>query len=169
VAYRERIDTNPAELRVYSTNTRTLRPYVRTAGNVIEGVFSPDGHFVAYSSEETGRWEVSVTTFPEPRQTWSLTTDGARVLSWSADGREIMVATSSGHIAAYSVTTAGGEFTHGEAQILARNVGFDAPYARPTRDHSRIIVRVPKDAERDSGEIRLLFGWTSALNARREK
>jgi hypothetical protein len=77
-----------------------------------------------------------------------------------------MVATLSGHIAAYPVNIAGGEITRGQPQTLVNNVGFDAPFARPTRDHSRIVVRVPKDLEKDTGEIRLLFGWASALNAR---
>ena len=54
---------------------------------------------------ESGRYEVYVTTFPERRQTWPLTTEGGRVLSWRADGREILVATLSGHIAAYPVST----------------------------------------------------------------
>ena len=43
--------------------------------------------------------------------------------------------------------------------MLIRNLGFEAPFARTTRDHSRILVRVPKDADRDKGEIRLLFVW----------
>jgi hypothetical protein len=56
-------------------------------------------------------------------------------------------------------------FSHAEAQILIRNVGFDAPFARPTRDHSRILARVPKDVDKDRGDIRLLFGWAAGLPA----
>ena len=44
-------------------------------------------------------------------------------------------------------------------QIPIRNVGFDAQFARAARDHSHILIRVPKDADKDKGEIRLLFGW----------
>ena len=36
-------------------------------------------------------------------------------------------------------------------------------FALATRDHSRILVRVPKDADKDRGEIRLLFGWAKGL------
>jgi Tol biopolymer transport system component len=128
-------------------------------------MFSPDDRFVAYSSAETGRFEVYVSTFPDRHQTWPLTTDGARVLSWRADGKEILVATRTGHIAAYPVNTTGGAFIAGKPQILVRNVGVDAMYARPTRDHSRIVIRVPKDADKDLGEIRLLFGWAKDLRS----
>jgi len=50
-------------------------------------------------------------------------------------------------------------------QDQLRNVGFDARYARATPDHSRILVRLAKDAEKDKGEIRLLFGWARSLQA----
>ena len=63
------------------------------------------------------------------------------------------------------MTTAGGNFSAGAAEILIRNVGFDARYARATPDHSRILIRVPKDAEKDRGEIRLLFGWAKGLQS----
>jgi Tol biopolymer transport system component len=150
-------------LHVWSTKTNTLSPFVDSSN---DGVFSPDTQFVAFTSSDTGRDEVSVTTFPARRQTWSLTTDGGNVLSWSADGREILVGTLSGHIVAYPVTTGGGSFSAGAPQVLIRNVGFDAQYARATRDHSRILVRAPKDADQDRGEIRLLFGWTKGLGGR---
>jgi Tol biopolymer transport system component len=147
------------ELRVWSARTQTLAPYVKASGNVVDAVFSPDGRFVAYSSLESGRYEVYVTTFPERRQPWTLTTDGARVLSWRRDGKEILVGTLTGHVVAYPVDMSSGLFTNGAPQTLIRNVGFDVINARPTADHSRIVVRVPKDIEKDKGEIRLLFGW----------
>lgn len=166
VAWNENPATAHAELRFWSRSKRTLTPYVKANGIVWEGAFSPDGRYVAYSSTETGRFEVFVTTFPEPRQTWPVTTDGARVLSWRDDGRELLVATLTGHIAAIPVQTTVTQFSAGQPQILLRNVGFDAPFARPTRDHSRIVVRVPRDADKDRGEIGLLFGWADGLRNR---
>ena len=164
VSYDTYTGNSNEELRVWSVKSRTLMPYVK-AGDTQLGVFSPDTRFVAFDSSDTGRAEVYVTTFPDRHQTWPLTTDGARVLSWRADGKEILVATLSGHIAAYPVSTTGGNFSAGTPQILVRNVGFDARYSRATSDHSRILVRLAKDAEKDKGEIRLLFGWARTLQA----
>jgi Tol biopolymer transport system component len=95
--------------------------------------FSPRDDFIAYTSQESGRPEVYVTTFPDHRQTWPLTTDGGQVVGWRKDGREILVATLSGHIAAYPVTTEGG-FSHGEPTTLVRNLSSLAAYtvATPT-------------------------------------
>ena len=122
---------------------------------------------MAFTSGETGRAEVYITTFPERRQTWPLTADGGRVLSWRADGREILVATLAGQIVAYPVSTTGGSFSADAGEILMRNVGFDARFARAMPDHSRILIRVPKDAEKDRREIRLLFGWAERLQRRK--
>jgi hypothetical protein len=84
------------------------------------------------------------------------------VLSWRNDGREILVATLSGHIAAYPVSTDGG-FSHGEPTTRVRDIGSLAAYSTAARDHGRILVRVNPDAAKDKGEIRLLFGWQDAL------
>jgi hypothetical protein len=124
--------------------------------------FSPDDSFIAFTSVQSGRPEVYVTTFPDHRQTWPVTTAGGRVLSWSDDGRELLVATPSGHIAAYPVSTTGG-FSHGQPTILVRDVGYAAAYSAVTRDHSRILVRMNPDAAKDKGEIQLMFGWQDAL------
>ena len=163
VKYDEYTESSVNELRVWSPTTNAPTPFIRLSNY---GVFSPDTRMVAFTSWESGRDEVYVTTFPERRQTWPLTTDGGNVLSWSADGKEILVATLSGHIAAYPVSTTGGNFSAGAPQLLIRNIGFDALFATATRDHSRILVRVPKDADKDRGEIRLLFGWANGIGRR---
>jgi hypothetical protein len=117
---------------------------------------------VAFASRESGRPEVYVTTFPDHRQTWPITTEGGQVLSWRSDGREILVATLSGHIVAYPVSTDGG-FSRGQPTTLVHDVGSAAPYSSATRDHSRILIRVSPDAAKDKGEIRLVFGWQQGL------
>jgi hypothetical protein len=160
VSYNPFTSSSPWELRVWSARTNTVSPFAAPADR---GRFSPDGKFVAFNSLDNGRAEVYVTTFPERRQTWPVTTDGGRVISWSANGKELLVATLTGHIAAYPVTTTAGTFTAGVPQVLVRNVGFDVQYALAPPDHSRILVRLPKDADKDRGEMRLLFGWAAGL------
>ncbi len=160
VAYDDYGGPSRTELRALSFRTTTLSPYIASSS---DGVFSPDSRFVAFTSQETGRNEVSVTTFPERRQTWPLTTEGANILGWSANGREILVTTLSGHIQAYPVSTAGGAFAASAPKVLIRNVGINARAARASRDHSRILIRMAKDADKDRGEIRLIFGWQKGL------
>jgi hypothetical protein len=75
------------------------------------------------------------------------------------------VATLSGHIVAYPVTTAGG-FSHGEPTTLARNLGSLAAYTTAMPDHSRLLIRVSPDAAQDKGEVGLLFGWQDGVRQR---
>ena len=154
-------DDDKAYLSSWSFASRTLSRFVGP-GACENAAFSPRDDYVAFTSQESGRPEVYVTTFPGHGRTWPLTTEGGRVLSWSDDGREILVATLSGHIAGYPVSTDGG-FSHGQPTTLVRDVGSAAQYSWATRDHSRILIRVSPDAAKDKGEIRLLFGWQNAL------
>lgn len=82
-----------------------------------------------------------------------------------ANGGEILVATLSGHIAAYPVTIEGG-FSHSEPTTLVRNLGSLAVYTIATPDHSRMVIRVSPDAAQDKGEMRLLFGWQDGVRQR---
>ena len=151
----------------------TAVPLTTTRGFASYPVWSADGKRMAYAyqpsggmdAQESGRPEVYVTTFPERRQTWPLTTDGGQAVGWRKDGREILVATLSGHIAAYPVTTEGG-FSHGEPTTLVRNLGSLAAYTIATPDHSRLLIRVSPDAAQDKGEMRLLFGWQDGVRQR---
>jgi hypothetical protein len=157
-----RVYRDRKELDVWEFASGTLTPFAKVQA-YSEVVFSPDDRYVAFSTPtESGRMEVYVTTFPERRGTWPLTTEGGRVLSWRSDGREILVATLSGHIAAYPVNTESG-FTAGRPVILIQDVGSMAPYSTATSDHSRILIRVNPDAAKDKGEIRVLLNWAEAL------
>ena len=51
--------------------------------------FSPIGRFLAYTSNETGRKEVYVQTFPEHTGKWQISTSGGEQPMWSRDGKEL--------------------------------------------------------------------------------
>jgi hypothetical protein len=52
-------------------------------------VFSPDGHWLAYISDESGRWEVYIRPFPGPGPKLRVSRDGGEEPRWSQDGKEI--------------------------------------------------------------------------------
>jgi dipeptidyl aminopeptidase/acylaminoacyl peptidase len=57
--------------------------------NNMQANFSPDGHLIAYTSDESGKWQVQVQTFPLSDRKWQISTDGGYEPRWSADGHEI--------------------------------------------------------------------------------
>jgi len=52
-------------------------------------IFSPDGRYIAYVSDESGRSEVYVRPYPAGNQKWAVSTDGGQEPVWSRDGREL--------------------------------------------------------------------------------
>jgi len=64
-------------------------PYLQTEFNEHSPKLSPDGHWLAYASNETKRDEVYVQTFPTPGGKWQISTDGGSRPVWSRDGKEL--------------------------------------------------------------------------------
>jgi serine/threonine protein kinase len=64
-------------------------PVVHTPFTEIFPTFSPDGRFIAYQSNESGRAEIYVQTFPNPGGKWQVSTEGGVDTSWRADGKKL--------------------------------------------------------------------------------
>lgn len=62
---------------------------VQSSFDEIQGQFSPDGRWLAYASNESGRYEVYVRTFPETGGTWQISTAGGMQPRWRPDGAEL--------------------------------------------------------------------------------
>jgi dipeptidyl aminopeptidase/acylaminoacyl peptidase len=68
---------------------RTPRAFLDTQFNESAGVFSPDGRWVAYESDESGRTNVYVRPFPSGSESFQISRDGGRSPRWRGDGREL--------------------------------------------------------------------------------
>jgi serine/threonine protein kinase len=74
---------------VLPTDTHAPRVFIATAANEMWGQFSPDGHWIAYQSNETGRFEIYVRPFPGPGAPIPISTSGGVYARWSRDGKEL--------------------------------------------------------------------------------
>jgi eukaryotic-like serine/threonine-protein kinase len=83
------------------------RPFLATPFDENWAVFSPDGRWVAYASDESGRSEVYVTTFPSAAGKWQISSDGGRFPRWRADGKEIVYLSGEGNITSVKVDATG--------------------------------------------------------------
>ena len=68
---------------------RKPQPYLQTQFRENQGQFSPDGHWVAYTSDESGRLEVYVQPFPAAGGKWQISTNGGENPKWRRDGKEL--------------------------------------------------------------------------------
>ncbi len=72
---------------------RQPRAIIQTRFNEAYPDFSPDGHWLAYASDESGRGEVYVQPYPGPGPRQQVSTDGGIGPAWSRDGRELFYTT----------------------------------------------------------------------------
>lgn len=70
------------------------------------GQISPDGKWVAYASDESGAWEIYVTSFPGAAGKWQVSRGGGNEPRWRADGREVFYIAPNGMLMAVPVNAA---------------------------------------------------------------
>jgi Tol biopolymer transport system component len=80
------------------------RPFIQRNHNQRHGVWSPDGRWVAYAADESGRWEVYVEPYPGPGPKLMISTGGGYQPLWSRDGKELFYRRGNKMIAASSQT-----------------------------------------------------------------
>ena len=94
-------------LELVSTSGKTPVPFVKGSGSVTNGMISPDGKWVAYESDESGSWEIYVTTFPGAAGKWQVSRGGGNEPRWRSDGKEIFYLGPAGMLTAVPVSTLG--------------------------------------------------------------
>jgi len=94
-------------------------PYITGAGDQLYAQFSPDGRWVAYTSNETGRYEVYVAPFPGTGAKWQVPQNGGTMPRWRHDGAELFFqGFSSGQFLVAQVNERGPNFEVGGIQDL---------------------------------------------------
>jgi Tol biopolymer transport system component len=77
------------DLLRYDLATKQLEPFVATPFQDEMAALSPDERLLAYSSEQSGRWEIYVQALAGSRGTWQISSGGGQLPRWRADGREL--------------------------------------------------------------------------------
>ncbi len=71
---------------------KKLIPLLTSPANETAAALSPNGKWLAYDSDESGRYEIYVTAFPGPGGKWQVSNGGGLNASWSADGKQLYYA-----------------------------------------------------------------------------
>ncbi|HSZ18783.1 MAG TPA: protein kinase [Candidatus Acidoferrum sp.] len=106
------------------------------------GQISADGKWVAYASNESGEWEIYVTTFPAAAGKWQVSRGGGGEPRWRGDGKEIFYLGPTGMLMAVAVD-AGGTFSSGEPAPL-----FQVRGRAPISSTDLFTYDVTKDGQR---------------------
>lgn len=147
------------------------RTFVGTADDETNGDFSPDGRWVAYVSDESGRQEIYVASFPEAARRQRVTSEGGTQPRWSRDGKELFYVRA-GHLVAAPVASAGDGLTFGPGQALFAlplfvygDTGFDAATRYDVAPDGRILALV-RTREEGPEPLAVIQNWAQALRAK---
>jgi hypothetical protein len=145
-----------------------LQPWLASPGDEQRAVFSPDGRWVAYESDETGQYEIYVTAYSGAGGKWQVSNGGGEMPQWRADGRELFYATPNDEMMAVSVET-DETFRHGTPVKL-----FDTPRILRfgvastwdvSSDGERFVFLAPEDdQDLEPGTVTLVQGWPALLD-----
>lgn len=124
-------DATGSHLVLIATDSGKQTPFLLGDGSQNDGMISPDGKWVAYTSNELGNWEVYVSTFPGGQGKWQVSRGGGVEPRWRGDSKEIFYLDPKGMLMSVPVV-AGTQFStgtptplfqvHGRAQISSTDI-----------------------------------------------
>jgi Tol biopolymer transport system component len=146
---------------------RTPVSFMKPAFGVSNGQFSPDGRWVAYASNESGKWEIAVSPFPGPGGSWRVSNAGGSEPRWRRDGKELYYLAPDGKLMAVEVKP-GPSFEAGTATAL-----FQFRRREPISSADLFSYDVSADGQRflvnaEMGEaaavpLTAIVNWTAGL------
>jgi Tol biopolymer transport system component len=144
-----------------------VTPLVQTTGLEAGGIFSPDGRYIAYVSDETGQFEVFVRPFQGPGGKWQISSGGGGLVRWSPDGRELAYCDGR-TVFSVSIEANGDGLRSGKPRRLF-DVGFQVDLAGTNflfaPDGKRFLLLSPPRNQTNSAgaSVTLVFGWLDEL------
>jgi hypothetical protein len=141
---------------------RKPRPLLQTPFDEWGTEFSPDGPWIAYASNESGRPEVYVRAFPDGGKKQQVSTDGGSEPVWARNGRELFYRNGDAVLAV--PITADGELKAGSPKLL-----FQGPYESVqtsrnydvTPDGQRFLM-LRRD-EPPATQVSVILNWAALL------
>ncbi len=152
---------NKGDIWVFPTfGDRKPFPLLATAFDENGASFSPDGRWVLYFSDESGKYEAYVTPFPGGGGKWQVSIGGAGGGGFRRGGREILYGGGTGEIFSAEVNGGGSSFTASRPAFLFKSPPLDG--ADITEDGQRFLL-APSAAADQGAPIALVLDWPAAL------
>ncbi len=140
---------------------------VRTPFDEGSPEISPDGLWLAYISDQTGRQEIYVRALEGRSEQWQISNEGGVVARWSRDGKALYYASSDGRLIEVAVQTSP-EFRPGTTRLLfklpALPTETSTVFEDVTPDGRRFLVSVPTESQGRVG-FYVTANWTSLMSA----
>ena len=127
--------------------------------------FSPDGKFVAYQSDETGRFEIFVAAFPQGGR-WQVSQNGGRQVRWNRNGRELFFRDPENYTVSVSVERTSMGFQTGAPQRLFQFHGSGDTWCYDVAPDGERFLVVTSLEEDLATPVTLITDWTRKIGSR---
>jgi serine/threonine-protein kinase len=168
LAFQRPSPTTLRDIWVLSVRDRKPLPVVQSRATDVAPRFSPDGRWLAYVSDESGRPEVYVQPFAGPGGKRQISTDGGTEPVWNPDGGELFYRIGGRFIAVPVTTepafTTGKPVTLFESDYAASLFPLTSPGYDVSSDGQRFLVA--KDVEAPPTEVHIVVNWLEELKGR---
>ena len=157
-----------ADIYVMPMDTRQPVPYIHGSANEIGPTFSPDGRWVAYASDESGRFEIYVQPYPATGDKIVVSTTGGVQPRWRGDGRELFFLSPSFGVMAVDVAVHGTTFEPAVPHALfvthvaLLTAGQYRQYEVAADGQSFLVNETPASG-RPHEPLSVVVNWTSLL------
>jgi Tol biopolymer transport system component len=159
------------QLRVSEPDKPTL--FLQTPFNETDGVLSSDGGWIAYASDQSGRYEVYVQPFPAGGRPWQVSQNGGRQPRWRGDGTELFFMTLEGDLmsAAVESATPTGFKTAAAKRLFETNarpiLAFSGLFVYDvTKDGQKFLINRPPVGDLASSTTSVVVNWSAKLSKR---
>jgi Tol biopolymer transport system component len=123
--------------------------FLATRFSEVEPQFSPDGHWLAYSSDESGGLQVYVQSYPGPGRRWQISADGGAAPQWNPNGRELFYR--NGDRTMVVDVKVSPDFSAGKPRVL-----YAGPDGKVSPDGQRFLAILPLVAEQPPTNVNLV-------------
>jgi eukaryotic-like serine/threonine-protein kinase len=137
-------------------------PFMQTSFNEKAARFSPDGHWIAYDSDESGRYEIYLAPFPAGGRKWQVSNAGGSQALWSKNGMELYYLAPDNTIMSATIASASGAVKIGVPNALfrAHPRNFDYGIYDVTRDGRFLISSAPDES---NAPLTLISNWPTLV------
>ena len=156
---------NGNDIWFLSRETGRAAPFLETPFDEREGRLSPDGQWIAYASDESGRSEVYVSTFPRSGSKRQVSASGGRQPVWRRDGRELFYLGADNRLMAVPTRLSGGLEAGAPKGLFDSRLApssSDIPLFDVSADGTRFLLS-RRDEEGRSPPMHVIVNWSAAL------
>jgi Tol biopolymer transport system component len=150
------------DIWIFRFDDRKAEPLIQSPFAEGDAVFSPDGHWIAYSSDESGSSQIYIQSFPIGSKRIQVSANHGENPRWSRNGRELFYVGAGNEIISVPMDNSPADLTVGEPrQLFALGIYVYVPHP----DGQRFLITQPR-TDPFIAPITIVSGWQRGIGDR---